>query len=216
MTLQINFSWSSGAAADLQQLDTNFRPRDTSALQVAAKIFPCAVRVHIFINLFLKGLMMKALHKAFIIGAAAISFSAAALPAMAGEGEPHQYAATKFDPAKMQEHMDQRAKRMHDALKITPAQEGAWQTYLSALKANMPQRGQFDRAAFKQMPAPERMEKRIEMSRNHITRMESNLAATKTFYAQLSPEQQKLFDEKAGRLGHHRHHGHARMKHQQQ
>lgn len=160
--------------------------------------------------------MMKALHKAFIIGTAALSFSAAVSPAMAGEGESRQYAATKFDPAKMQEHMDQRAQRMHDALKITPAQESAWQAYLSALKANMPQRGQFDRAAFKQMPAPERMEKRIEMSRNHITRMESNLAATKTFYAQLTPEQQKIFDEKAARFSNHRHHRHAHMKQHQQ
>lgn len=160
--------------------------------------------------------MMKALHKAFIIGATVIGFTAATVPAMAQDAARHQYAATKFDPAKMQEHMDQRAKRMHDALKITPAQEGAWQAYISALKSNMPQRGQFDRTAFKQMPAPERMEKRIEMSRTHIDRMEANLAATKTFYAQLTPEQQKLFDEKAGRFGHHRHHGHARMKHQQQ
>lgn len=159
---------------------------------------------------------MKALHKALIIGATAMGFSAAALPALAAEGEPRHYAATKFDPAKMQQHMEQRAKRMHEALKITPAQEGAWQAYLNALQSNMPQRGQFDRAAFKQMPAPERMEKRIEMSRNHITRMEANLAATKTFYAQLTPEQQKLFDEKAGRFGQHRHHGHHRSKHHQQ
>ncbi|XLZ68206.1 Spy/CpxP family protein refolding chaperone [Massilia sp. SR12] len=160
--------------------------------------------------------MMKALHKALIISAAALGFSAAALPAMAGEGEPRQYAATKFDPAKRQEHMDQRAKRMHEALKITPAQEGAWQAYLSALQSNMPQRGQFDHAAFKQMPAPERMEKRIEISRSRIQRMESNLAATKTFYAQLTPEQQKLFDEKAGRHGSHRHSGHGGMRHHQQ
>ena len=160
--------------------------------------------------------MMKALHKAFIIGATVIGFGSAALPAFAEESPHHQYAATKFDPAKMQEHMDQRAKRMHDLLKITPAQEGAWQAYLSALKSNMPQRGQFDRAAFKQLPAPERMEKRIEMSRDHISRMEANLAATKTFYAQLTPEQQKLFDEKAGRFGHHRHHRHGHMKAQQQ
>ena len=146
---------------------------------------------------------MKALHKAFVIGAALFSFGA-----MAAETPQHQYAATKFDPVKMQERMDQRAKRMHDALKITPAQEAAWQAYLSALKSNMPQRGQFDRAAFKQMPAPERMEKRIEMARSHITRMENNLAATKTFYAQLTPEQQKLFDEKAGRFSQR---GHMRM-----
>lgn len=69
-------------------------------------MLPCAVRVHIFINLFLKGLMMKTLHKAFVIGAAVIGFGAAALPAMAEEApQHHQYAATKFDPVKMQERM---------------------------------------------------------------------------------------------------------------
>lgn len=168
-------------------------------------MLPCAVRVHIFINLFLKGLMMKTLHKAFVIGAVVIGFGAASLPAMAEEAPQHQYAATKFDPVKMQERMDAHAKRLHDTLKITPAQEGAWQAYLTALKSNMPQRGQFDRAAFKNMPAPERLEKRIEMAKAHLSRMESNLAATKTFYATLTPEQQKLFDEKAGHFGHRQH-----------
>ncbi|KQV44668.1 MULTISPECIES: Spy/CpxP family protein refolding chaperone [unclassified Duganella] len=151
--------------------------------------------------------MMKTLHKAFVISAAVFGFGAASLPAMAEEAPQHQYAATKFDPVKMQERMDAHAKRMHDTLKITPAQEAAWQAYLSALKSNMPQRGQFDRASFKNMPAPERMEKRIEMTKARLSRMESNLAATKTFYAALTPEQQKLFDEKAGHFGHGRHHG---------
>jgi len=158
--------------------------------------------------------MMKTLHKAFVIGAAAIGFASATLPAMAEEASQHQYAATKFDPVKMQERMDQHAKHLHDALKITPAQEGAWQAYTSALKANMPQRGQFDRAAMKDMPAPQRMEKHIEMAKAHIARMENNLAATKTFYATLTPEQQKVFDEKASHFGH-REHGehneHSRM-----
>jgi Spy/CpxP family protein refolding chaperone len=146
--------------------------------------------------------MMKTLHKAFVIGAAVLGFGAAALPAMAEEAPQHQYAATKFDPVKMQERMDAHAKRMHDTLKITPAQEGAWQAYLSALKSNMPQHGQ----SFKNLPAPERMEKRIEMAKAHLARMESNLTATKTFYATLTPEQQKLFDEKAGHFGRHQHH----------
>ena len=170
-------------------------------------MLPCAVRVHICVCSTTKGLIMKTLHKAFVIGAAVLGFGAAALPAIAEEAPQHQYAATKFDPVKMQERMDAHAKRVHDALKITAAQEGAWQAYLSALKSNMPQRGQFDRASFKTMPAPERMEKRIEMAKSHLSRIESNLAATKTFYAVLTPEQQKLFDEKAGHFGHgmHRH-----------
>ena len=157
--------------------------------------------------------MMKTLHKAFVIGAALISLGASALPAMAEEAPQHKYAATKFDPVKMQERMDEHAKRMHDALKITPAQEGAWQTYLSAMKANMPQRGQFDHAAMKDMPAPQRMEKHIEMAKAHIARMESALAATKTFYATLTPEQQKVFDEKASHFGHHQRQG--MMQHHQ-
>ncbi|MGW8390135.1 Spy/CpxP family protein refolding chaperone [Pseudoduganella sp. HUAS MS19] len=194
----------------MQQLDTKCLLRDTSPKQEKWKMLPCAVRVHIFINLFLKGLMMKTLHKAFVIGAAVLGLGAASLPAIAQEAAQHHYAATKFDPVKMQERMDARAKRMHETLKITPAQEGAWQAYLSALKSNMPQRGQFDRASFKNMPAPERMEKRIEMAKARVARMESNLAATKTFYAALTPEQQKIFDEKGGRFGH-RHH--RRMMH---
>lgn len=148
---------------------------------------------------------MKTLHKAFVIGATVVGLGAASLPAMAAESPHHQYAATKFDPVKIQERMDRHAKRLHDELKITPAQESAWHAYLSALKANMPQRGQFDRAAFKEMPAPERMEKRIDMAKSRIARMESQLAATKTFYAALTPEQQKVFDEKAGRFGHRQH-----------
>lgn len=146
---------------------------------------------------------MKTLHKAFVIGAAVIGFGACALPAMAEEAPQHQYAATKFDPVKMQERMDEHAKRMHDALKITPAQEGAWQAYMSAMKSAMPQRGQFDHAAMKDMPAPQRMEKRIEMAKAHIARMESALAATRTFYATLTPEQQKVFDEKSSHFGQH-------------
>lgn len=155
---------------------------------------------------------MKTLHKAFVISATVLGlgFSAATMPAMASEGQHQQYAATKFDPVKMQERMERRTQRMHGALKITPAQEGAWQAYMSALKSNMQQRPHFDRAAFKSMPAPERMEKRIEMAKSRILRMENNLAVTKTFYAQLTPEQQKLFDEKASRFGHR---AHARKMH---
>jgi len=163
-------------------------------------------------DIFLKGLMMKTLHKAFAIGATIFTFGTAAIPAVAQDTAPHKYAATKFDPAKMQERMDKRAQRLHDKLKITPAQEGAWQAYISAIKPDMTQRGHFDRAAFKEMPAPERMEKRLEMAKARIARMESHLAATRTFYAALTPEQQKAFDDKAGRMGHRRH---GMMKHHQ-
>lgn len=157
---------------------------------------------------------MKTLYRAFVIGATVIGLGSPAVSAMAQDTPHHQYAATKFDPAKMAEHMDKRAQKLHDALKITPAQESAWQTYLSAIKADMPQPGQFDRAAFREMPAPQRMEKMIEMSRSHTARMENHLTALKTFYAVLTPEQQKTFDHAMGHFGagHHR----MMMMHRQQ
>jgi Spy/CpxP family protein refolding chaperone len=52
-----------------------------------------------------------------------------------------------------------------------------------------------DRAAFKKMTAPERMESRIAMSKERISRQETRLASLKTFYAVLTPEQQKVFDD---------------------
>jgi Spy/CpxP family protein refolding chaperone len=53
------------------------------------------------------------------------------------------------------------------------------------------------------------MEKRIAMQKQRIGAMESRLAALNTFYAQLTPEQKKLFDEHAQRRGGHRgHRGH--------
>jgi Spy/CpxP family protein refolding chaperone len=68
-----------------------------------------------------------------------------------------------------------------------------------------------DRAALQQMSAPERMEARIAMSKERISRQETHLTALKTFYATLTPEQQKVFDdnmrggEHRGKRGHKMH-----------
>jgi Spy/CpxP family protein refolding chaperone len=52
------------------------------------------------------------------------------------------------------------------------------------------------------------MEKMLAFSKEHIARQEARLAATKTFYATLSPEQRQAFDkgfnfEHHGRFGKH-------------
>jgi protein CpxP len=157
---------------------------------------------------------MKTLQKVFVIGAAVMGMSSAAFSAQAQDAAPHrQYAATKFDPAKHAERMDQRLQKLHDALKLTSAQEGAWQTYVSAIKADIPATRP-DFASLKNLSAPEKMEKRIEFAKIHITHMENHLAALKTFYATLTPEQQKTFDQamSRGRHGHMGHHGPAANK----
>jgi hypothetical protein len=67
-----------------------------------------------------------------------------------------------------------------------------------------------DHKAFASLPAPQRMQKMIELSRQRTAMMEARLPALNTFYAALSPQQQKVFDEQTshGMGGHGMHGGH--------
>lgn len=151
---------------------------------------------------------MNTLRKSLIIGMTVIGFGSA-IGAQAQEATtPHHraYAATKFDPAKRAEHIAQRQQKLHDALKLTAAQEPAWNTYIAAIKPQTPA-GRTDRISFRELPAPERMEKMLELQKERLAKQENRLAALKTFYAVLTPEQQKTFDAATVRQGpHHRHH----------
>lgn len=112
--------------------------------------------------------------------------------------------------ARRAEHMAKRQAALHDALKLSPAQEPAWASFVAAHKpADHMQRP--DRAQWASLPAPQRMEKMIELQKQRTARMEQRLAALNAFYATLSPEQKKVFDQQAlrghGMRGHHGMHG---------
>jgi hypothetical protein len=82
---------------------------------------------------------------------------------------------------------------MHDKLKLSATQEPAWKTFTDAITPGaMPARP--DHAAMEKMTAPERMEKMLALSKERQVKMESHLAALKTFYAVLTPEQKKIVD----------------------
>lgn len=149
---------------------------------------------------------MNTLRKSFIVGMTIIGLNSAFAVQAQETTAPqrHAYAATKFDPAKRAEHIAQRQQKLHDALKLTPTQETAWNTYIEAVKPQTPI-GRPDRVDFKSLPAPERMEKRLALQKERLAKQEARLAALKTFYAVLTPEQQKTFDEATARQG--RHHG---------
>jgi len=109
------------------------------------------------------------------------------------------------------ERMAKYQARLHDKLKLTAAQEPAW-TAFKAANAPKPPAGDWKakREAFARLSAPERMEQWIAMSKERIAGQESRLASLKTFYAVLTPEQKKVFDDSVpgGKHGGHRgHHG---------
>lgn len=155
---------------------------------------------------------MNTIRKSIIIGLTVLGLGSATLAAQAHEGS-HGQAATQEQKqaqwserkAKMAERRAQRQAKLQEALKLTPAQQGAWASYTAAIKPA--QRGErMDRAKWAAMGAPERMEKRIAMAKQRTAMMETRLTALTALYAVLSPEQKKVFDENSQRRGG-RHHG---------
>jgi len=183
---------------------------------------------NMYIPHFYKGIQMNAsmttLRKNLIIAMSVLGMGAASLTVHAQEAAASAPAAS----SKMQhdghrgqhrggnpaERMAKYQARLHDKLKLTAAQEPAWTTFTAA---NAPKKPMGDwkarHAAMAKLSAPERMEQWIAMSKERIADQESRLAALKTLYAVLTPEQKKVFDDsvpggKDGEMrGHHRGHG---------
>jgi periplasmic protein CpxP/Spy len=144
----------------------------------------------------------KTLTMATLLAAAGLTAYAAdtsTAPAAPMDGSHAKEHGRRMDPAKMEAMHAKRSAELKAKLKITPQQEGAWNDFVAAMKppardaANRP-----DRAALEKMTTPERLEKMKAMRTQHMSEMNAAMekrdAATKTFYAALTPDQQKVFD----------------------
>lgn len=153
------------------------------------------------------------------VGVAAFSHSAGAggYGYMMGAGPMEMMGAggpgckSKMDPARMQTRMDRHFSELKTLLKLSAAQEGAWASFKTALQpsgAMLARQAQHSELA--KLPTLERIEKMKALRTQHLadmsTAMDQRFAAIKTFYATLTPEQQKVFDSSAmpgqGRAGH--------------
>ncbi|MBK9443104.1 MAG: Spy/CpxP family protein refolding chaperone [Comamonadaceae bacterium] len=109
-----------------------------------------------------------------------------------------------MDPAKMQAMMDKRHAALKDQLKLTAAQEPAWTAFSAAMKPMMPDmmnKQRPDPAEMAKLSTPERIDKMKTLRAQHMSDMTAAMdkrgEAAKTFYAVLTPEQQKTFDAHA-------------------
>ncbi len=142
-------------------------------------------------------------------------------PPPAPAPQPAQAAAPahigQHDPAQWEARMAQRHARhmaeLKAKLKITPDEEAAWTTFAASMQpAPHPMMGK-DRAArraeFAKLTTPERIDKTRALRSERDQRMDKRADATKTFYAALKPEQQKVFDATTLRMmSHMGHKGH--------
>lgn len=152
--------------------------------------------------------VLNTVRNTLVISLAVLGSGGAAVAVHAQESNPKAAAVERHHGdraahiAKRQAHMAQRQARLHDQLKLSAEQEPAWAAWTAASKpGERPARG--ERGQWASKSAPERMEMQLEMARKHVASMETRLAALNTFYATLSPEQKKVFDENTMRRGHH-------------
>ncbi|MFI4936151.1 MAG: Spy/CpxP family protein refolding chaperone [Caulobacterales bacterium] len=119
-----------------------------------------------------------------------------------GAREAHQ--GWQRDPAA---HAAHRAQRLREVLQLRSDQEDALSAYLAAIKPpqGMGEHMRQQHDADQHLTAPERMDQML----GRLDRMRALLAtraeATKRFYADLSPAQQKAFDAMGPMGGGHRH-----------
>lgn len=127
-------------------------------------------------------------------------------------GEPGAQRGARPDRAemarKMQEHHARREAELKTRLQLTAQQEGAWTAFTAAMKPTPRAQGpRFDRAEFAQLTTPQRLDRMQQLKAERDARMAKRADATRTFYAQLNPSQQKVFDLETAR-GHRGHGGH--------
>jgi len=135
------------------------------------------------------------------LGAAAGAVQAQSTNPGAGYGHSHDPVAAA----------DKRLTRLKAELKITSAQETAWNAYADQVK----QRAVEMQALHNQMreaasgntrpSAPERAERQAQFAKQQQEYLEKLAALTKDLYATLTPEQRTLADQRLGRGPHARH-----------
>jgi len=97
--------------------------------------------------------------------------------------------------AHREQYVNERLAQIHTELKLTPAQEADWKTFSDKIERARAQKIHPDIEAMQKLSAPDRLQKLIDLNKARQTMLEDVLAATRTFYATLSPEQRKAFDE---------------------
>ena len=111
--------------------------------------------------------------------------------------------------ARMAERHAKRMAALKERLKISPAQEDAWNQFASAMQppARQPEQGA-GRNALERLTTPKRLDRMQAMQTERQNRMAARNQAIKQFYGQLSAEQQKVFDQQTARgYGHGPEHG---------
>jgi protein CpxP len=154
----------------------------------------------------------RALMVGLLAGSGLLTASAFAMPAggFDGKGTCEMRHGHKTH-AKWGEHRAARLSALKEKLKLQPSQESAWNSFASANQPEQRHTGgdrQARRAEFAKLTTPQRLDKMLAMSDGRHAKMVERTQAIKTFYAQLTPGQQSVFDAETMQHRHQGHEGH--------
>ena len=158
--------------------------------------------------------MMKPRFKPLLLSAALLGILGTTATAWAMSGHHNGCSGIDDGPRAEQmqahkaQHMAERAERLKTALQLSPSQETAWQAFQTAMQA---QPGvahlKGDQRQWADLTTPQRLERMQQMHQERLTHMAQRFEAVKAFYAVLTPEQQRVFDQQFHARGRHANHG---------
>lgn len=95
---------------------------------------------------------------------------------------------------RMAERHAKREAEFKTRLQLTQQQEGAWGTFSAAMKPAAAPAQRPAREDFAKLTTPQRLDRMQQLKTQRDAEMAKRADATRAFYAQLSPSQQKVFD----------------------
>lgn len=113
------------------------------------------------------------------------------------------------DDGKWAERRAERMTELKGKLKLAPEQEAAWNAFAGASQPRMrhtAEEREAMRGELEKLNTPQRLDRMQAMSEVRRARMAQRAEATKAFYAQLTAEQQSVFDAEAMQGRHRDHH----------
>jgi hypothetical protein len=143
------------------------------------------------------------------LAAAAVLTSALCVGAVAvaqDAGPPQRPDHAQWDQ-RMQAHREAHLHALHDLLNIHPDQEAAFQAFAQSMHADKGDwRGRHDAEAGAPLTTPQRLDRMEARMAERDAAFKRRADAVRTFYAALSPDQQRTFDALHDLAGGH-HHG---------
>lgn len=99
----------------------------------------------------------------------------------------------KGGAARFEKHM----AKLHDALKLTSAQEAAWTEFSNKMKPVDMEKPGMDKPGHQDwegLNAPDRLDKMLDNMKVREKQLAGHAATVRAFYGALTPDQQKIFD----------------------